>query len=253
MFNQNSHWKPHTLGNSLIRLKNAEIDLWKIDLDVPSKSGLSKISDGDLVRAKSLRLEQDRRRFLNGRQIFHQILDLYAEHSLGFHLYYDEFNRPLVSNNELSVSFSRSGGMAIAAIARGGSLGVDVERLKPLPDLNVAANSVMASEEYRSLNRSSGINKLAKFYIAWTAKEAFLKATGQGLIDDLTSISIDLSSVHDYENLQNSYELRLTTLPTEHSTDDWQLQHLLWREEMCVAVAYDQQFTNVRLFEPLAD
>src|SRR5690606_24605659 len=72
-------------------------------------------------------------------------------------------------------------------------LGVDVERCIELADRNELAVSCFSPREiaeYRSLAAS---DRLRGFYNAWTRKEAFIKATGEGLSRRLDSFSVVLS------------------------------------------------------------
>ncbi|PZF98211.1 4'-phosphopantetheinyl transferase family protein [Micromonospora deserti] len=81
---------------------------------------------------------------------------------------------------ELPVSLSRSGAVLVVAARPGGPVGVDVERLRPLPALPLALRWFDPAEAAWLAGRP-GDGRAADFLRLWTAKEAVGKALGVGL------------------------------------------------------------------------
>ena len=73
--------------------------------------------------------------------------------------------------------------VALLAVALDGELGVDLERYDAAIDPAKLARFVLAPAEAHCVDRRS-------FLRVWCRKEACLKATGVGLLDDLTSIAV---------------------------------------------------------------
>jgi 4'-phosphopantetheinyl transferase len=80
----------------------------------------------------------------------------------------------------LRFNVSHSHGEILIAVARGFEIGVDVEPVRPLDNMDeVAAEFMTRDEAY--LYDISGETKTDTFFRVWTRKEALLKATGLGL------------------------------------------------------------------------
>src|SRR5262249_12725601 len=92
---------------------------------------------------------------------------------------------------EFNVAHSR--GAAVIGVTRGRPIGVDVERVRPLadfPDLVQTLFAVGARSEFWSLPEPI---RARAFFTGWTRKEAFIKATGEGLSRPLSSFALTLT------------------------------------------------------------
>lgn len=175
-------------------LDACEAHLWWIELapgagDVAA--ALATVSADERARAIRLRVEVDRTRFLLRRQALRAILSAYTgvpPHELVFDV--DRFGKPAwaapLGAAGLSFSLSHSGGVALLAVARDGRLGVDIEVLRPLPDVDVIARRMFSPAEYEALAAESAADRCPAFLRVWTCKEAVVKALGGGL-----SIALD--------------------------------------------------------------
>ena len=76
-------------------------------------------------------------------------------------------------------SFTHAGAVVGVAVLSDGPVGLDVEPVRALPDLDSMARHVGAPAEP------------AAFFRAWTRKEALLKATGDGLTSPMNAIVLD--------------------------------------------------------------
>lgn len=101
-------------------------------------------------------------------------------------LTHDRAGRPVVrvdaatGSVELAVSVSRTAGLVVVAARRGGAVGVDVERVRPLPALALARRWFPPAELAWLDDRPEAC-RTVDFLRLWTAKEAVGKALGQGL------------------------------------------------------------------------
>ncbi len=84
--------------------------------------------------------------------------------------------KPALAGGGPGFSFSHAGEVVGVAVLDGGRVGLDVEPVRPLPDLDAMARHVGAPAEP------------AAFFRAWTRKEALLKATGEGLASPMSAI-----------------------------------------------------------------
>jgi 4'-phosphopantetheinyl transferase EntD len=89
---------------------------------------------------------------------------------------------------ELSFSLSHSGALAVFALTRDAKrVGVDVEQVRGRASLDKLAARTMSPEQFAEWEREP--ERLTAFLRTWTAKEAYLKATGVGIATDLRATS----------------------------------------------------------------
>jgi 4'-phosphopantetheinyl transferase len=123
-----------------------------------------------------------------------------------------EFGKPELAadlaGSSLRFNISHTNGMVACALARD-EVGVDIERLQRRIDISLAQH-FFAPEEVRLLNSVPPDQQVEAFIRLWSLKEAFIKATGEGLQRPLDSFSFSLDPVHitfHYQrNNRSSYE-----------------------------------------------
>jgi len=83
---------------------------------------------------------------------------------------------------EVSFSVSRSGTIGVIAVAAGGvTVGVDIEQVRPRPNLAGLAVRTLGPEALAAWRAAPETEQPTRFLAAWTAKEAYLKAVGTGI------------------------------------------------------------------------
>lgn len=100
-------------------------------------------------------------------------------------LTYNAYGRPGFGPG-IDFSISHSGDYAVCAISGGEPVGIDLEEIKAVPFEDF--NDQFSRAEWRTIETSA--TPLQHFYVAWTKKEAFLKALGTGLQTPLNEITI---------------------------------------------------------------
>jgi 4'-phosphopantetheinyl transferase len=102
--------------------------------------------------------------------------------------------KPYLEHPSLPLAFnlSHSGGYCALAVGVFPHIGVDIEAVRGTVG-NIAKNvfTVREAETYAAL---APADRMRVFFRGWVAKEAFLKATGEGLAGGLKSIELDLSA-----------------------------------------------------------
>lgn len=143
-------------------------------------------------KQRALRFFQpdDRNRFLLGRKMLRTIIGQASQvppETVAFKT--GASGKPFfVSGDERPLYFnlSHAGDWVVATIGLP-ETGVDVEAINAAIGFDELAAACFSPEEQRALQNAS--NPLQTFYVFWTRKEALLKATGIGLIDELTRFS----------------------------------------------------------------
>ncbi|MGH9310893.1 MAG: 4'-phosphopantetheinyl transferase family protein [Vicinamibacterales bacterium] len=173
------------------------VHLWTVDLDrdVSIVSALLDVLSGDeRVRAARMRTTESRLRFIVAHGALRAILARYAGVSASaIRLESSDTGKPFVADASISFNLTHSEGIAVCAISPDGRIGVDVERIRPLPDADAIVTRYFApgeASEYASLPPAQ---RPAAFFSTWTRKEAFVKAIGDGLTCPLRSFEVEIA------------------------------------------------------------
>jgi 4'-phosphopantetheinyl transferase len=92
----------------------------------------------------------------------------------------------------LSFNVSHSGGYALIGTATAKAIGVDIEQIRPMPRFLDMATDYFSAAEARDVMARPEADRLRAFFRCWTRKEAFMKATGDGLGIALNGFSVSL-------------------------------------------------------------
>lgn len=105
-------------------------------------------------------------------------------------LHYNPQGKPFFSNSPFQFSISHSGNWLLCAWGEE-RIGIDVEKIETLSDHLDIANHFFHPEEYRMIRTSNQEKQLSLFYQIWTAKESYVKYSGEGLSCPLSSFRIE--------------------------------------------------------------
>jgi 4'-phosphopantetheinyl transferase len=107
---------------------------------------------------------------------------------------YHRFGKPAITdrlaNRTIHFNVTHSDGLALYAVTSLCPVGVDVERLRPVPELLEIASRFFAPAEANRLLSLAHHDRTEGFFAYWTCKEAFLKATGDGIGETLKAIEV---------------------------------------------------------------
>jgi 4'-phosphopantetheinyl transferase len=95
------------------------------------------------------------------------------------------------ANSDLRFNLAHSGQLAVVAVTRGGEIGVDVERVRPVEHWPEISSRYFHAEEAALLGAEAHETP-ATFFRCWTRKEAVLKAIGVGIIFPLDLFRVPL-------------------------------------------------------------
>ena len=86
--------------------------------------------------------------------------------------------------------------MAAFAFADGLELGIDIEKIRSLPQMDSIAERSFSVAEAADLRSLGASERETAFFHAWTRKEAYLKATGAGLFGPLDAVAVEAWQMH---------------------------------------------------------
>ena len=168
-------------------LEAEEIHVWAAVLDLPEPVTAAltlTLAPDEQLRARRFRFEQEQRRWAAGRGLLRQILGTYLEcPPADIHFEYESQGKPALAGGKGPIAFnlSHSGKIALLAITRQKEVGVDVERVVRLSEMDAIAQRFFRADERLQLRGISGAEKQHQFFKIWTRKEAVLKCSGRGI------------------------------------------------------------------------
>lgn len=175
-----------------------EIQVWFATLppgEVETATSTSLLSPDERRRAERYREGEPRRRFVFSRTLLRQVLGIclnVVPNALCFG--YQPRGKPFLSQPssccDLRFNVSHSGRLVAIVLAIGREVGVDLESIQRLDDWAPLAARIFSSRELDKIHALPAPLQREAFFNGWTRKEAYLKATGEGLIDDLPSVGV---------------------------------------------------------------
>lgn len=99
---------------------------------------------------------------------------------------------PVHGSADLDFNLSHSGALALYAFTSGRAVGVDVELIREIPDIDDLAERFFSPTEIASLKAFPVAQRSSAFLACWTRKEAFIKALGQGLTCPLDAFDVTI-------------------------------------------------------------
>lgn len=104
----------------------------------------------------------------------------------------------------LRMNLSHTQGMVACVVALDRGCGVDVERVRSMKDMAGIAEVVFSNAENDYLRAQDETEWPHHFFKFWTLKEAYIKATGQGLSAPLKDITFDIAEAQIQTTLRNA-------------------------------------------------
>lgn len=141
------------------------------------------------------------------------------------------YGKPSFAFPETNIRFnlSHTEGMTLLAVCLDHELGADVEAVRPMDDWEEIAATHFSATENAELRSFKTSDRSHAFFRCWTRKEAFLKASGEGLSKPLDAFSVSIARTEDPKFLACNWN------PEE--TKRWMLKSLDLGERFTGALA----------------
>ncbi len=209
-----------------LALPEDEVQLWRVDLEAigAAEARWQKVlSSDESARASRFHFSRDRQRFVASRACLRMILAGYLAtdpNSLSFS--YSKKEKPSLGSahagGDVTFNLSHSGGIALFAFTRRREIGVDVEHVRRDFDVDAIARRFFSAHEQEQLAAFPDEKKFEAFFRCWTRKEAYIKATGEGLSLPLQQFDVSLAA-EDRDAL-------LATRPDHSEAGLWSLREV---------------------------
>jgi 4'-phosphopantetheinyl transferase len=131
----------------------------------------------------------------------------------------DRFGKPTMPGSDIQFSVSHSWALIVCAVAIT-PVGIDVERTTSYCGFRTISESFFSPSERRAVAGKRGSVDTLSFYAAWTCKEAYAKARGQGLQRSFGSFEVNVNTGH-LEDRNDPLAALLWTARSFEPADDY--------------------------------
>lgn len=184
-----------------LTLPDGEVHIWHVDVEalaVREAQWQQLLSPDEQLRAKHYLSVLARQTFVVTRGLLRGLLSAYLQtdqERISFQ--YAAMGKPALNpqhlDSNIRFNVSHADGIALLAFSRGRALGVDVEQVHRVLDIDAIATRFFSAEEQKQLAIVSE-DRYAAFFRCWTRKEAYIKAIGEGLSLPLSQFDVSLAS-----------------------------------------------------------
>lgn len=177
-------------------LENNVVHVWNVEMrredDQSIRSCWTMLSIDEKERAERFKYKKDHQSFVIARGVLRRLLGLYLRCSPVELLFaYDDRGKPLIQGSRpIEFNLSHSGDLVAVAISANRAVGIDVEKVRPLADIESVVTSFFSPDEAKQISLVHRKHRKDAFFRCWTRKEAWLKGMGTGLSTSLNAFSV---------------------------------------------------------------
>lgn len=152
---------------------------------------LRVLDEDERARAARFRFAEDRERFVLGHGLLRDVLSgsLPADPA-SIRFVRGPHGKPFIEGAPMHFNFSDTKDAVLVGTAQGLEIGVDLETLHRRVDHEAVAGHFFTPAEVDELDGMPGEARKRRFLELWTRKEAVLKASGVGIMDDLKEMRV---------------------------------------------------------------
>ncbi|HBB32385.1 MAG TPA: 4'-phosphopantetheinyl transferase [Cyanobacteria bacterium UBA8803] len=225
-----------------------EVHVWRAELEQPTwqiEKLAQTLSPDEKQRANRFYFERDRKKFIVGRGILRMLLSSYSDIDPSrLQFSYSPRGKPAIANTDpkarLEFNLSHSNGLVLYAISRDLQLGIDLEYIRPMQDAEQLAKRFFSPREYVLISSLPDEQKQEAFFNGWTRKEAYLKATGDGLAG-LAQVEVSL--------MPGDSAMLVSISGDASAASRWDLYHLIPAPDYVAALAVAGKSGHLELLD----
>jgi 4'-phosphopantetheinyl transferase len=169
------------------------------------RAAAALLSEAERSRSVRFHFARDRRRFVVARARLRELLAArLGVRAEDIELQYDRNGKPRIARGGLKFSVAHCEDVALYALSESSEIGADIEAIRPLPEADAIAARFFSRSEYALYSMLAPQDRPRGFLECWTRKEAFAKATGEGLptlLDELDAARAPGWRTHSFSPL----------------------------------------------------
>ena len=217
-----------------IEIPEDEAHIWNFDMDKylnQIDEFVDFLSNDELVRASKFHFDRDKNWFIISRGLLRVFLNFYSTiPAKEIKLITNDFGKPSISlandSTKLQFNLSHSKNFLSIGFSNDNQIGVDVELMKPLKNHLEIAKRFFSTSEVEQLISFPADKILDGFYSCWTAKEAVIKLSSEGLSFPLKEFDVELKVLNPGES--SLYKVNLKKLSADLSIEVCRLNKKLY-------------------------
>ena len=206
-----------TLENLKAKLSNNDLTLIKAYTDkLLEEKLLSYLTEEEIIKSKDYKSEIAKINYLVSRAILNLVLKCLLEKEIDdLIVKRDKNNKPYLENTiGLKFNISHTEGLVLLAFSKR-EVGIDVEKINFKFEFKDILENCFTRDEIINID-----NNIISFYRYWTAKEAYLKCDGIGLIRNLKEIEI-ISFENEFIKINDSKRNTISRLKSLNHDDKY--------------------------------
>lgn len=171
--------------------------MWRIALDPsrpPAAAAVAELSGAEHDRAAGFVTDAIRNRWLHGHVAMRRILaGVLGVDPRAIAYGAGASGKPFLAapaGTGVEFNYSDSGELALLAVTTAGPVGVDVEAMRRLPELERITERFFSAEEREAILALPEGERAGAFHRVWARKEAYIKAVGDGLAHGLHRFAV---------------------------------------------------------------
>ena len=201
-------------------LQKREVHLWTVSLNADSsliKQCKTSLSDIECNRISFFKFPQVQNNYIISQGILRQLLAGYLDIEpckiqIGRHRKGKPFTK---DDPSLFFNMSNSGNLCVYAFSRDNEVGIDLENIRNLPDLDELIQKNFTRNEIKYIDKNKK-DRLRRFFLFWTIKESYLKAVGEGMRLPLDNL----------EFVIENGKIKLVAIKGIFEPDDWHFKEM---------------------------
>ena len=235
------------IGQDFPVLRKKEIHLWRVSLnpsDTILESAKQALSDHERNRLEFFEFEKVQRNYTVSQGVLRKLIAGYLSIAVEeVELGRRSKGKPYCKNDEsLFFNISNSGGLCVFAFSRDNEVGIDLEKIRPLTDLEEMIEKNFTAGEQKYIRKHKD-EELRRFFFYWTIKESYLKAIGEGMRIEPQNLEF---------SIQNK-KIRLLGVNGYMDYDDWVFEEVPFSPNYVRTLTYIGEGIEFTDFEIISD
>ncbi|HEY3853995.1 MAG TPA: 4'-phosphopantetheinyl transferase superfamily protein [Verrucomicrobiae bacterium] len=233
-------------GDIVLQADSAHAWIIPLDISMLEMDAFSEtLSPSESRRADAFHFDVDRFRFIAGRGALRTILGRYLNESpVYIEFEYEPRGKPRLAgqfaSGDLQFNLAHCEDVAVLALAWGCSVGIDVERERDFDDIEPVVKVICSPRQVAEFEALRSDQQTAAFYRLWTRKEAWLKATGNGITTSLEEVEPSFlpGETAHYQSLPKSFSTPV---------NNWSLFDFMPKPGFIAALALDKEIEHLEV------